>query len=60
MRRPLAAIRLEMTRHRRMPVTRGIDLMYSLPHQTKLRECVITREIVETNDMLRSWLEKAG
>ena len=36
-----------------------LDLIYSLPHQKKLRECVITREIVEANDKL-SLLEKAG
>ncbi len=37
-----------------------LDLMYSLPHQKKLRECGITREIVKTNDMLRSLLEQVG
>jgi ATP-dependent Clp protease ATP-binding subunit ClpX len=37
-----------------------LDLMYSLPNQKKLRECVITREIVETKDKLLSLLEKAG
>ena len=36
------------------------DLMYSLPHQKKLRECVITRELVEANDKRLSLLEKAG
>jgi ATP-dependent Clp protease ATP-binding subunit ClpX len=37
-----------------------LDLMYSLPNQKKLRECVITREIVEAKDKLLSLLEKAG
>jgi ATP-dependent protease Clp ATPase subunit len=37
-----------------------LDLMYSLPHQKKLRECVITREIVEAHDTRLSLLEKAG
>ena len=37
-----------------------LDLMYSLPNQRKLRECVITREIVEANDKLLSLLEEAG
>ena len=37
-----------------------LDLMYSLPNQKKLRECVITREVVEAKDKLQSLLEKAG
>jgi ATP-dependent Clp protease ATP-binding subunit ClpX len=37
-----------------------LELMYSLPNQKKLRECVITREIVEAKDKLLSLLEKAG
>jgi len=37
-----------------------LDLMYSLPNQKRLRECVITREIVEAHDTLLSLLEKAG
>ena len=37
-----------------------LDLMYSLPNQKKLRECVITREIVDAKDKLLSLLEKAG
>ena len=37
-----------------------LDLMYSLPHQKKLRECVITRDIVEAHDTRLSLLEKAG
>jgi len=39
-----------------------LDLMYSLPNQKKLRECVITREIVQAKDKdkLMSILEKAG
>jgi ATP-dependent protease Clp ATPase subunit len=36
------------------------DLMYSLPHRKKLRERVITREIVEANDTRLSLLEKGG
>ena len=37
-----------------------LDLMSSRPHQKKLRECVITRELVEANDQRISLLEKAG
>ena len=37
-----------------------LDVMYSRPHQKKLRECVITRDIVEVNDQRLSLLEKAG
>ena len=37
-----------------------LDLMYSLPNQKKLREGVITHEIVEANDQRLSLLEKAG
>jgi ATP-dependent Clp protease ATP-binding subunit ClpX len=37
-----------------------LDLMCSLPHQKKLRACVITRELVEANDQRLSLLEKAG
>jgi len=37
-----------------------LDWMSSLPHQKKLRECVITREIVEAHDKRLSLLEKAG
>ena len=37
-----------------------LDVMSSRPHQKKLRECVITRDIVEANDQRLSLLEKAG
>jgi ATP-dependent Clp protease ATP-binding subunit ClpX len=37
-----------------------LDWMYSLPHQKKLRACVITRDIVEAKDKLLSLLETAG
>ncbi len=37
-----------------------LDVMYSRPHQKKLRECVSTRDIVEANDQRLSLLEKAG
>ena len=36
------------------------DVMYSLPHQKKHRECVITFKIVGANDTRLSLLEKAG
>jgi len=37
-----------------------LDLMYSLPRQKKLREGVITREIVEANDKRLSFAGEAG
>jgi ATP-dependent Clp protease ATP-binding subunit ClpX len=37
-----------------------LDLMYSLPHQKKQRECVISPKIVGANDTRLSLLEKAG
>ena len=37
-----------------------LDLMYSLPGQKKARECVITREIVESRDKPIALIEKAG
>ena len=37
-----------------------LDWMYSLPHQKKLRACVIACEIVDANDKLLSLLEQAG
>jgi ATP-dependent Clp protease ATP-binding subunit ClpX len=36
------------------------DLMYSLPNQQKLRECVITRAIVEAKAKPAPILERAG
>ncbi len=37
-----------------------LDLMYTLPSQKKVRECVITREIVESRDKPITLIEKAG
>ena len=37
-----------------------LDLMYSLPNQKKVRECVITREVVEAKDKPITLIEKAG
>ena len=37
-----------------------LDLMYSLPNQKKIRECVITREVVEAKDKPITLIEKAG
>src|SRR3977135_3900737 len=37
-----------------------LDLMYSVPGQKKLREVVVTREIVETRDKSITLIEKAG
>ena len=37
-----------------------LDLMYTLPSQKKVRECVITREIVESHDKSIALIEKAG
>jgi ATP-dependent Clp protease ATP-binding subunit ClpX len=37
-----------------------LDLMYSLPGQKKIRECVITREVVETKEKPITLIEKAG
>jgi ATP-dependent protease Clp ATPase subunit len=37
-----------------------LDVMYSFPNHKKLREYVITRDIVEANDQRLSLLEKAG
>ncbi len=37
-----------------------LDLMYSFHNHKKLREHVITRDIVEANDQRLSLLEKAG
>jgi ATP-dependent Clp protease ATP-binding subunit ClpX len=37
-----------------------LDLMYSVPGQKKLREVVVTREIVEAKDKSLTLIEKAG
>ncbi len=37
-----------------------LDLMYSVPGQKKLREVVVTREIVEAKDKSFTLIEKAG
>jgi ATP-dependent protease Clp ATPase subunit len=34
--------------------------MYSLPGQKKVRECVITREVVQTKEKPITLIEKAG
>jgi ATP-dependent Clp protease ATP-binding subunit ClpX len=37
-----------------------LDLMYTLPGQKKIRECVITREVVESKERPITLMEKAG
>ena len=37
-----------------------LDIMYTLPSQNKIRECVITREVVQTKDDPITVIEKAG
>jgi ATP-dependent Clp protease ATP-binding subunit ClpX len=37
-----------------------LDLMYNLPGQKKIRECVITREVVESKEKPITVMEKAG
>ena len=37
-----------------------LDIMYTLPGQNKIRECVITREVVKTKDHPITVIEKAG
>jgi ATP-dependent Clp protease ATP-binding subunit ClpX len=37
-----------------------LDLMYSIPGQKKIRECVITREVVESKEKPITLMEKAG
>jgi ATP-dependent Clp protease ATP-binding subunit ClpX len=37
-----------------------LDLMYTIPGQKKVRECVITREVVETKERPITLIEKAG
>jgi len=37
-----------------------LDLMYTIPNQKKVRECVITREVVESKEQPITLIEKAG
>jgi ATP-dependent Clp protease ATP-binding subunit ClpX len=37
-----------------------LDLMYTLPGQKKIRECVITRDVVEAREKPITLMEKAG
>jgi ATP-dependent Clp protease ATP-binding subunit ClpX len=37
-----------------------LDLMYTLPSQKKIRECVVTREVVEAREKPITLIEKAG
>jgi ATP-dependent Clp protease ATP-binding subunit ClpX len=37
-----------------------LELMYTLPAQKKIRECVITREVVESKEQPITLIEKAG
>ena len=37
-----------------------LDLMYTLPGQKKIKECVITREVVESKEKPITVIEKAG
>ena len=37
-----------------------LDLMYTIPGQKKIREVVITREVVETREKPITLIEKAG
>jgi ATP-dependent Clp protease ATP-binding subunit ClpX len=37
-----------------------LELMYTLPNQKKVRECVITREVVESKEQPITLMEKAG
>jgi len=37
-----------------------LELMYNLPNQKKVRECVITREVVESKEQPITLIEKAG
>ncbi len=37
-----------------------LELMYSLPNQKKIRECVITREVVESKEQPITLMEKVG
>ena len=37
-----------------------LDIMYTLPGQKKIRECVITRDVVQSKDDPITVIEKAG
>ena len=37
-----------------------LDVMYQLPSQKKVKEFVITREMVENNEIVFALIEKAG
>ena len=37
-----------------------LEMMYTLPTQKKIRECVITREVVESKEQPITLIEKAG
>jgi ATP-dependent Clp protease ATP-binding subunit ClpX len=37
-----------------------LDVMYQLPSQKKVKECMVTREMVENKDIVFALLEKAG
>ena len=37
-----------------------LEMMYTLPTQKKVRECVITREVVESKEQPITLMEKAG
>ncbi len=37
-----------------------LDVMYTVPGQKKIRECVITREVVESKEKPITVMEKAG
>ncbi len=37
-----------------------LDIMYNLPGQKKIRECMITRDVVLAKDKPTTWFEKAG
>jgi len=37
-----------------------LDIMYTLPGQKKIQECVITREVVQAKDQALTVIEKAG
>ena len=37
-----------------------LDIMYTLPGQKEVRECVVTREVVQSKDVPITVIEKAG
>jgi len=37
-----------------------LELMYTLPGQKKIRECVMTRDVVESREKPITLMEKAG